>query len=341
MGVNVAILGASGAVGAEFIRVLADRNFPVQVLRLLASPRSAGQIVQWSGRKITVEQVTPDSFRNIDIALFSAGKSVSLQYAPHALRAGAVVVDNSSAYRMDTGVPLVIPEVNPEDIAHHHGIIANPNCSTIILLMAVAPIHRRFPIKRIVVSTYQSASGAGMQAMLELQRQTREHLDGRPVTPSVLPHPMAFNLFCHNTDMGPNGYNVEEQKMVDESRKILHHDGLAMTATCVRVPILRAHSESINLEFHEPVSPDAVRDLLARAPGVKVVDDRARNYFPMPVDASGQDDVLVGRIRSDQSRPDGTGIDLFVSGDQLRKGAALNAVQIAEHVIRARGDVQV
>jgi aspartate-semialdehyde dehydrogenase len=247
-----------------------------------------------------------------------------------AVKAGTVVVDNSSAFRMDPNTPLVVPEVNPEDCQQHQGIIANPNCSTIIMVVPVWPLHNANPIKRIVVSTYQAASGAGYQAMVELEAQTRDVLAGKPATPRVLPHPIAFNLFCHNSKIGEDGYNEEEIKMVRETRKMFHAEDIQITATCVRVPVLRAHSESINLTFSRPMREGQVRQILSGAPGVRVVDDRAKNYFPMPIESSDGDDVLVGRIRQDISQPDGRGIELFVSGDQLRKGAALNAVQIAE-----------
>jgi aspartate-semialdehyde dehydrogenase len=240
------------------------------------------------------------------------------------------VVDNTSAFRMDPEVPLVIPEVNPEDIKSHKGIIANPNCSTIIMNVPVWPLHKINPIKRVVVSTYQAASGAGAAAMAELEAGSRAILDKQPFTPTVLPYPAAFNVFCHNSDIGPDGYNVEETKMVKETRKIFHAEDIRVTATCVRVPVLRAHSEAINLEFTDPIDEGKVREILSASPGVKLVDDRERNYFPMPMEASDQDDILVGRIRGDISQPDGRGIDMFVAGDQIRKGAALNAVQIAE-----------
>ena len=333
---HVAVVGATGAVGQEFIRVLEQRRFPYEKITFLASARSAGKPLTFNGKTFTVQELTERSFEGVDIALFSAGGSISKQFAPIAAKAGAVVVDNSSAFRMDPEVPLVVPEVNPEDAFQHKGIIANPNCSTIIMNVPVWPLHKQLgPIERIVVSTYQAASGAGYQAMCELEEQAREVLAGRPVTPKVLPHQIAFNLFCHNSKVGENGYNEEEMKMVKETRKIFHAPDIQVTATCVRVPVLRAHSESINLTFSRPVTEQQVREVLASAPGVRVVDDRERNYFPMPLDASGGDDVLVGRIRQDISQPDGRGIELFVSGDQLRKGAALNAVQIAE-LLQAR-----
>jgi aspartate-semialdehyde dehydrogenase len=326
---NIAILGATGAVGVEFIAVLEQRRTPVGTLRLLASARSAGKKLAFRGREIVVEEVGAKSFDGIDIALFSAGAGASRTWAPVATAAGARVVDNSSAFRMDDGVPLVIPEINPQVIGDAR-MIANPNCSTIIMNMAVWPLHRVHPVRRIVVSTYQAASGAGWQAMLELENQTREVLAGKPASPKVFPHQIAFNLFSHNTTIGEDGYNVEERKMILETRKIFDAPELAITATCIRVPVLRAHSESINLTFEEPITEEEVRGILSLAPGVQVVDDRSGNRFPMPIDASGQDACYVGRIRRDLSQPDGRGIELFVSGDQLRKGAALNAVQIAE-----------
>jgi aspartate-semialdehyde dehydrogenase len=324
-----AILGTTGAVGQEFLTILEQRGTLMRGLRLLASPRSVGRTMTFRGESLPVEAVGPRSFEGVDVALFSAGASVSREWAETAVRAGARVIDNSSAFRMDPEVPLVIPEVNPEAIGEAR-LIANPNCSTIIMNVPVWPLHRRFGVRRIVVSTYQAASGAGWQAMQELEQQSRDVLAGQPAAPRIFPHPIAFNLFSHNTTIGPDGYNVEETKMVQETRKIFGEPALAITATCVRVPVPRAHSESINLTFESPVEVEAVRSILTGAPGVKVVDDREANYFPMPKDASGRDEVLVGRIRRDISQADGRGIELFVSGDQLRKGAALNAVQIAE-----------
>ncbi len=331
-GYHVAIAGATGAVGTEFLRVLEKHRFPIASLRLLASERSEGKKLSFCGETLTVQKLSDDSFDGVQIAFFSAGASRSRQFAPAAVRAGAVVIDNSSAFRMDPQVPLVVPEINLEDARQHQGIIANPNCSTIIMLMAVAPLHRLSPAKRIVVSTYQSASGAGAQAMQELLEQTAAVLEGKPVTPRVLPHQIAFNLFSHNSAINEWGYNEEEWKMIHESRKILHEPELAITATCVRVPVLRAHSESINIEFagRRP-SVDEAREALQKFPGVKLVDDRERNHFPMPIEASEREEVLVGRIREDFSNP--MALDLFVSGDQLLKGAALNAVQIAEGMI--------
>ena len=330
MAKSLAVAGVTGAVGQEFLQVLADRNFPFSSIKMLASKRSIGKTVQFKGTTYTVEELTKDSFDGVDIALFSAGGSRSKEFASAAVAAGAVVVDNSSAFRMDPDTPLVVPEVNPTDAAAHKGIIANPNCSTIIMVVPIWPIHKVNPIKRIVVSTYQAASGAGAKAMQELLDQSRDVLADKPVRKEAFPHQIAFNLFSHNSDIGPDGYCEEETKMVKETQKMFHCPDLAVTATTVRVPVLRAHSESINLELTNPMTPDEVRRILSDAPGVKIVDDREGNYFPMPLDATGQDDILVGRIRQDISQPDGRGIDMFVSGDQLRKGAALNAVQIAE-----------
>jgi aspartate-semialdehyde dehydrogenase len=330
MALNVAVVGATGAVGREFIKVLEQRNFPFTHIKFLASKRSAGSSILFKGKPYTVEELTETSFAGIDVALFSAGGSISRQYGPIAVKAGAVVVDNSSAFRMDPKVPLVVPEVNPEDINWHSGIIANPNCSTIIMVVPVWPLYKANKIRRLVVSTYQAASGAGWKAMEELRTQTGDVLAGKEPVPQVLPHKYAFNLFSHNSKVGPDGYNEEETKMVKETQKMFHDDGILVCPTCVRVPVLRAHSEAINITFENPMTEDQVKAVLAKAPGVKIVDDREKNYFPMPLDASDQGDVLVGRIRKDISQPDGRGINLFVSGDQLLKGAALNAVQIAE-----------
>jgi aspartate-semialdehyde dehydrogenase len=332
---HVAIAGATGAVGTEFLQLLESREFPLASLRLLASERSAGRSLPFRNRPHAVELLTRDSFRGIDIALFSAGGSRSREFAPAAVEARALVIDNSSAFRMDPEVPLVIPEINPEDIAKHRGIIANPNCSTIIMLMAVAPLRQLAPIRRIVASTYQAASGAGAQAIQELLDQTHELLRDRPISPRVFPHPIAFNLFSHNTKIDDTGYNEEERKMIFESRKILHDPTLRISATCVRVPVVRAHSESLNIEFEAGKRPtlEAVRKALAHFPGVIIVDDREGNHFPMPIEASGRNEVLVGRLRYDLSNEDA--IDLFVSGDQILKGAALNGIQIAETWMRA------
>jgi len=331
---RVAIAGATGAVGVEFLRLLEDRHFPISELRLLASARSAGKTMRFQGRDVVVEELTEASFANIDIAFFSAGGSISKKYAPIAAQAGAVVVDNSSAFRMDPKVPLVIPEINPEAIAGHNGIIANPNCSTIIAIVPLWPIHQKNRIHRLIAATYQAASGAGAAAMEELRESTRAHLEDREYANTVLPHPYAFNLFSHNSKIDPaTGYNEEETKMVQETKKIFGDTEIRISATCVRVPVLRAHSEALTFECEKPITPAEVREILASAPGVKLIDDPVKNYFPMPKDASGQGDVLVGRIRQDTSDPSGRSIAMFVAGDQLLKGAALNAVQIAEVMV--------
>jgi aspartate-semialdehyde dehydrogenase len=332
---NIAVLGATGVVGQEILSVLEQRNFPVASLRLLASARSAGKTVTFRGESISVEPAGRESFKGVDLVLASAGATVTKELAPAIRKSGAILVDNSSAFRMDPSVPLLVPEVNPETLAGHNGIIANPNCVAIILTVAIAPIHRAVGIRRVVVSTYQSASGAGLAAMQELQSQAREILEGNEPVPNALPHPIAFNVFSHNSTIGPEGYNGEETKVMMETRKILGEPDLAITATCVRVPVLRAHTESINLTLKHPISPERARFLLAEAPGIEIVDDREKNLFPMPKVASGRDSVYVGRIRRDLSQPEGIGLDLFVCGDQLRKGAALNAVQIAEMLIGA------
>lgn len=328
---RVAILGATGAVGAELISLLAQRNFPIAHLKLLASPRSAGQALAFRGEMLPVEAVSDRAFENVDIVLASAGGSISKEWASKIVAAGAVMIDNSSAFRMDANVPLIVPEVNPDAVATHKGIVANPNCTTILMSLAVYPLHRIQPIQRLIAATYQSASGAGARAMEEVKVQARAILDGQAAVPEILPYPLAFNLFPHNSPMADNGYCEEELKMVNETRKIFGDDRLRISATCVRVPVLRAHSEAINLEFAQPFSPALARDILSQAPGVKLVEDWQANYFPMPIDATGQDDVLVGRIRQDISHP--CGLELWLCGDQIRKGAALNAVQIAELLV--------
>ena len=335
---RVAIVGATGAVGVEFLRCLEERRFPIASLRLLASARSKGKKMAFGGREIEVEELTEKSFDGVDIAFFSAGGSISKKFGPIAASAGAVVIDNSSAFRMDPAVPLVIPEINPQAMCVHQGIIANPNCSTIIGIVPLWPIHRVNPIRRLIAATYQAASGAGAAAMEELTESTRAHLENRPYQNTVLPHPYAFNLFSHNTKIDPEtGYNEEETKMARETRKIFGDSEIRVSATCVRVPVLRAHSEALTIECERPITPREVTTLLSNAPGVKIVDDPEKNYFPMPRDASGQDDVLVGRIRQDTSDPSGKSIALFVAGDQLLKGAALNAVQIAEVLVQQGG----
>jgi aspartate-semialdehyde dehydrogenase len=327
----VAIAGVTGAVGAEFIATMDRRGFPVRKLKALASARSAGKTLSFRGETVVIEELTERSFEGVDIALFSAGGSTSRKFSPSAVKAGAVVIDNSSAFRMDPNVPLVIPEINGNRIREHKGIIAVPNCSAITALMPLWPIHKVNRIKRVIISTYQAASGGGAAAMQELVESTRASLNGQAFAPTVLPHPCAFNLFSHNTPIDPEtGYNEEESKVIKETRKILEDERIAVGVTCVRVPVLRAHSEAITFECENPISENDVRAILSRAPGVSIVDDRVRNYFPMPIDASGQDDVLVGRIRRDLSDASGHSIAMFVSADQLLKGAALNAIQIAE-----------
>jgi aspartate-semialdehyde dehydrogenase len=331
---TVAIAGVTGAVGAEFIACLNQRNFPVGGLKALASARSAGKTLDFRGETVVIEELSETALQGVDIALFSAGSGPSKTFAPLAVKAGAVVVDNSSAFRMNPDVPLVIPEINARRIREHKGIIANPNCSAITALVPLWPIHRKNRIKCVIIATYQAASGAGAAAMDELVESTRAHLEGRPFTPKVMPHPYAFNVFNHNTAIDPEtGYNDEETKVITESRKILEDERIAIGVTCVRVPVLRAHSQAITFACENPITEDEVRAILGDAPGVRIVDDRANNYFPMPIDASGQDDVLVGRIRKDLSDPSGHSIAMFVAADQLLKGAALNAVQIAEMLL--------
>ncbi|MDP8964302.1 MAG: aspartate-semialdehyde dehydrogenase [Cyanobacteriota bacterium] len=329
--VRIAILGATGAVGTELLELLDSRNFPIAELKLLASPRSAGRTLSFQGEELPVEVVSEKSFDNVDLVLASAGGGTSKAWAAKAVEKGAVVIDNSSAFRMTPEVPLVIPEVNPDAVATHQGIIANPNCTTILMAMAVWPLHQVQPVQRIVAATYQSASGAGMRAMEEVKAQAQAILNGETPPTECFPYPLAFNLFPHNTPINEQGYCEEEMKMVNETRKIFNAPQLRISATCVRVPVLRAHSEAINLEFAQPMSVSKAREVLANAPGVQVVEDWQANYFPMPIDATGRDEVLVGRIRQDLSHP--CGLELWLCGDQVRKGAALNAVQIAELLV--------
>ncbi|MBE9125028.1 MULTISPECIES: aspartate-semialdehyde dehydrogenase [unclassified Coleofasciculus] len=329
--VRVAILGATGAVGTELLALLDSRDFPLAGLKLLASSRSAGRTLPFRGEQLSVEAVTEESFDGIDLVLASAGSSTSKAWASIAVERGAVVIDNSSAFRMNPQVPLVIPEVNPEAAANHQGIIANPNCTTILMALAVWPLHQVQPVQRIVAATYQSASGAGMRAMEELKAQAQAILQGETPPTKSFPYPLAFNLFPHNSPLNEQGYCEEEMKMINETRKIFNAPQLKVSATCVRVPVLRAHSEALNLEFTEPMSVAKAREVLSHAPGVRVVEDWQMNYFPMPIDATDCDDVLVGRIRQDLSHP--CGLELWLSGDQIRKGAALNAVQIAELLV--------
>ncbi len=327
---NVAVAGATGAVGVEMIKTLEKRNFPVKNLKLLASARSAGKTAKFKGTDIVIEELTENSFKGVDIALFSAGGDISKQFRNAVVSSGAVMIDNSSAFRMEDDVPLIVPEVNAEDIKLHKGVIANPNCTTAIMLVAVAPLHRAKKLKRLVASTYQAASGAGAKGMAELIEQTRQILNGEAIEPKAFAHRIAFNLIPHIDSFMPNGYTKEELKMLNESRKMLHLPELLLSCTSVRIPALRAHSEALNLEFEDDITPEEARAILATAPGVTVVDDPEAKRYPMPVDATEKYDVLVGRIRQDISRNDKKGLDIFVSGDQILKGAALNAVQIAE-----------
>ena len=328
MGYKVAIVGATGAVGEEFLKLLDERNFPIDSLRLLASARSKGKKIKFKDTELTVEELTHDSFKAIEIVLSSASKTISKEYVPSAVKAGAVVVDNTSFYRMDPEVPLVIPEVNPHMIKKHNGIIANPNCSTIIMALPLYPLHKAFGVKRVYVATYQASSGAGKKAMQELREETIAHLEGKEYNRTVIPYPYAFNLFIHNSKLLDNDYVEEEIKMVNETRKIFEDNNIRINATCIRVPVLRAHSEALNIEFNREVSPEQAYKILKNAPGIEILEDREKNRWPMPSDASGKDPVYVGRVRKDISQ-DNT-LDIWVVGDQIRKGAALNAVQIAE-----------
>jgi aspartate-semialdehyde dehydrogenase len=334
---NIAVVGATGAVGVEILRVLERRNFPVGKLKLLASERSVGKTLDFKGKPVKVELLERDAFKGIDIAFFSAGATRSREFAPAAKAAGAVVVDNSSAFRMDPNTPLVVPEVNARDLKRHNGVIANPNCTAAILATAVWPLHQAVGIRKIVVSTYQSASGAGAAAMRELEDQVHQYAEGKEVTHTVFPHQIAFNLFSHNTKVAENGYNEEENKVIEEMRKMFHAPDLPVLPTCIRVPVLRAHSEAVALELEAPMSPEEAREILRRSPGIKIVDDPAANHFPMPLEASGDLDVHVGRIRRDLTNPNG--LALFVAGDQLLKGAAWNAVQIAEELAKLAVEV--
>jgi aspartate-semialdehyde dehydrogenase len=325
---RVAVLGATGAVGQELLQLLEERAFPVAELRLLASPRSAGQTISWQGESLRVDPVAEGCFAGVDLVLASAGGSVSRTWGPRAVDSGAVVIDNSSAFRMDPEVPLVVPEVNPDDAFRHRGLIANPNCTTILLTLVLAPLAARRAIRRVIISTYQSASGAGARAMEELRQLSQVVLEGGTPSSEVLPHSLAFNLFLHNSPLQANGYCEEELKMLHETRKIMGLPELRLSATCVRVPVLRAHSEAVNIEFEQPLDPAEARALLAVAPGVELIDDWTAQRFPMPTDVTGRDPVAVGRIRQDLSEPNA--LELWLCGDQIRKGAALNAIQIAE-----------
>ncbi len=336
---TVAILGASGAVGQELIKVLEQRDFPVGELRLLASPRSAGRKIPFRGQDITVQVVSPEAFEGVQICLFSAGGSVSAEWAPVAAKAGAIVVDNTSQFRMDEDVPLIVPEVNGDLLTERppRGIIANPNCSTIQMVHALDPLHRRYGLRRIVVATYQSVSGKGTKAMTELTEQTKKLLGGeKDVTCEEFPHQIAFNMLPHIDKFTDNGYTKEELKMVNETKKILRSDAVRVSATCVRVPVYRGHSEAVNAEFEKPVDVEEVKRLLSQTPNVVVQDDPANNVYPLATESDGRDETFVGRIRKDISNPDGTGLDMWIVSDNLRKGAALNAVQVAEVLVKNR-----
>ncbi len=331
---RVAIVGATGIVGQEFIRVLEQRDFPMNSIHLFASDRSAGKKLFVSDREIEVKETTSESFEETDIALFSAGAEVSRHFSPIAAQSGAVVVDNSSAFRMAADVPLVVPEVNPEDIQWHKGIIANPNCSTIQMVVTLYPLHKVNPIKRIIVDTYQAVSGTGVAAVEELTTQTKQVLEGQDAIPHIYPHQIAFNVLPEIDVFMDNGYTKEEWKMAEETKKILHADDTVISATCVRVPVFTGHSEAIHVEFSEPMSPEEARRILAQAPGIKILDDTTISLYPQPWSAAGTDEVFVGRIRQDASNPNS--LAMWVVADNLRKGAALNTVQIAEEIINRK-----
>ena len=335
---NVAILGATGAVGQEFLKLIKERNFPFAELRLLASSRSAGSEIPFMGKNYIVEEATSESFKNIDIALF-AGGSISTEFAPHAVKAGAVVIDNSSAFRMDPEVPLVVPEVNPQAILKHKGIIANPNCSTIIMVMALKPIYDLAKIKRIIVSTYQAVSGAGKEGIDELTNQVKAYSEGKEMEAKILPsaslskhYPIAFNLIPQIDVFLDNLYTKEEMKMVNETRKILEDYEIKITATTVRVPVYRSHSESVNVELEKDLDLAAIKDAISKFPGVQLQDDPQNQIYPMPIYTSDKNDVYVGRLRRDESAENS--FNMWVVGDQIRKGAALNTLQIAETMIK-------
>jgi len=329
---HIAVVGATGAVGIEMIKTLEKRNFPVGKLTLLASARSAGKKLKFRGEDITVEELTKESFKGIDIALFSAGSSISKEYAPIAAEAGCVVVDNSSAFRMDDKVPLVIPEINPGDVKLHKGIIANPNCTTAITLMALYPLHQAFNVKRIFASSYQAVSGTGAKAIEELKRQVDQLVKGQPATKEVYPHQIAFNVLPHVDSFLQDGYTKEEMKMQNEGRKIMHHPSFRASVTCVRVPVYRAHSVAVNAEFEKPASVEAAREAFKKAPGLQIIDEPSKNEYPLPLFMAEQYDCAVGRIRKDCAMENG--LAFWVSGDQLLKGAALNAVQIGEELLK-------
>jgi len=328
---KVAILGSSGAVGSELLKILEERNLPISELVLLTSERSEGKKIMWKGEELITKKTTEKEFSNLDLVLASAGGSISKKWLPIIKDQNAVLIDNSSAFRLDDDVPLIVPEVNAREVMKHNGVIANPNCTTILLTLVLAPLNNISPIKRVIISTYQSVSGAGQLAMEELKFLTEKYLNGDCQESKVLPYSLAFNLFLHNSPMLPNNYCEEEMKMVHETRKILNIADLKLSSTCVRVPVLRAHSESINIEFEGVIKPKEALIELEKSPGIEIIEDYAKNRFPMPDDVMGRDNVAVGRLRSDISHPNG--LELWLCGDQIRKGAALNAVQIAELLI--------
>lgn len=336
---NVAVVGATGAVGEQIIKLLETRNFPIQQIKFLSSARSAGKKLTFKGQEYVIEEATPDSFNDVHIALFSAGGDVSKALAPEAAKRGAVCIDNTSAFRMDPNTPLVVPEVNPEKIKEHNGIIANPNCSTIQMVAALKPLHDRYSIKRVIVSTYQAVSGAGARAIQETLRQTRAVLDEQEVQPDVLPvgglpvkHQIAFNAIPQIDKFTDNGYTFEEMKMTNETKKIMGDESIEVSATCVRIPVIYGHSESVYVEFNEQFDIDEVKALLAEAPGVTLVDDPANQQYPLATDAAGKPDVFVGRIRRDITSE--KGLNMWIVSDNLLKGAAWNAVQIAEYIVK-------
>lgn len=333
---NVAIAGATGLVGRQFISILEERDFPMASVRLLASERSEGRVMQVKGQEVVVERMGEESFEGTDIVLFSAGSGVSRKFSPFAAACGAVVVDNSKAFRMDENVPLVVPEVNAGDVFTHQGIIANPNCSTIQLVVALAPIHRVNPIKRVIVDTYQSVSGAGGAGVQELEDQARAAVAGEDVAAKKMPHPIAFNVIPAIDTYLDNGYYNEEWKIVQETRKIMHAPNMAISATAVRVPVYVSHSEAVHLELTDAMDPREVRECLFQAPGVRVIDNPGKHEYPLPASVAGTDDVFVGRIRKDVSHPNG--IAMWVVADNVRKGAALNTIQIAEVLVSGQGE---
>ncbi len=330
--VSIAVVGATGAVGQEFLSILETRDLPLKEIKLCASHRSAGKRIKVLGQELVVEETTPDSFTGVDIAFISVSTALSGEFGPIAVQKGALVIDDSSYFRMDPDVPLVVPEVNGEDVEHHRGIISIPNCSTTPLVMALHPLNRVNPVRRVVADTYQSVSGAGGAAMDELREQTRTLLDGGQAHPKAQPHQIAFNVIPRIDSFGEDGYTKEETKMINETRKIMHMPDMAVSATCVRVPVYISHSAAVHIEFDDPISPNDARQLLSEMPGVRVVDDPGTGGYPMPLDAAGGDDVLVGRIRRDASHPNG--LAMWIVSDNLRKGAALNAFQIAEEVLK-------